>query len=258
MVRWLLNHVKSPILLILAVGLMVGIGVAAEAWQSRRRQEGEPRSNEMVTIAVEFVGLAYAILIGFVIVSLWQDQADSRHAVADEASALNDILTLSRPVPPSERGEVEQAVRDYSLVVVNEEWKRLRTGSDSEGASLAAGKILESITAIDTSSELAASLQSSMIDSFKEFTGLRTRRLAFAHVRLAGELWLLVILSSVVLILLVAAFEGEGKWHMGATVIVAATIGTILFVIVALSYPFSGDVSISSQPFRDLVRAVPS
>lgn len=252
MVRWLLNHLSSSILFVLIVGATVAVGAAAEWAQAHRRRARPPRSNEMLTITVEFVGLAYAILIGFVIVTLWQVQSDARQAVADEASALKDIVELSEATPPAAGIPIRQAVQAYTVEAAGNEWKLLRTGERSERAHEAADAILASIAGVDPSTDLVKSLQASMIDSFKDFRGLRSKRVGFATVELAGELWLLVILASVALVLLVAAFEGDGKWHIGATLIIAATIGTILFVIVTMSYPFSGDVSVSPQPFVDL------
>src|SRR5947208_2856896 len=74
-VRWLLNHLPSPVLAGLIVAAAVGVGALAELWhwRSHQRRPQPVRSNEMLTVAVEFVGVAYAILIGFVIVNLWQD-----------------------------------------------------------------------------------------------------------------------------------------------------------------------------------------
>jgi hypothetical protein len=157
-------------------------------------------------------------------------------------------------MPPGTGTPIVQAIEHYGRETAEQEWPLLRKGARYEGARAAADEILVAIVKVDASSDVIGTLQDSMIDSFKQFRGERTRRVGLANVRLAGELWLLVTLASVVLVLLVAAFEGEGKWHIGATIIIAATIGTILFVIVALSYPFSGDVSISPQPFIDLVR----
>ena len=255
-VRWLLNHVPSWALLVTIVGAAVAIGAVAEWSQARRRGGRPPRPNEMLSVTFEFVGLAYAILIGFVIVSLWQDQADARQAVAHEASALKDIVALSEPMPPSSAQPIKRAVEAYCQEMADGEWKLLRVGEPSAEARAAADGILAAIASIDAPSDLIKTLQTSMIDSYKEFRGLRIERTGLVDVHLARELWLLVILASVVLVLLVAAFEGEGKWHIGATMIVATTIGTILFVIVELSYPFSGQVSVSPEPFVDLVRTL--
>lgn len=254
MVRWLLNHLSSAALMLLTVGSAVTVGLVGEAVQ-RRRRVGPPHSNEMLKVTVEFVGLAYAILIGFVMVSLWQDQADAREVASSEASALHDIVSISRGLPTRDASRVGAAVRGYCDSVVGEEWGRLRDGSASQRTQVAAEGILRAVTAIETTDGLQTTLQSSMVESYKEFTGLRTERLALANVRLAGELWLLVLLASVLMIVLVAAFESEGKWHIGATVVIAATIGMVLFAIIALSYPFSGDVSVSAHPFIDVARS---
>lgn len=256
MVRWILNHVSSPVLLVLVVAVTVAVGVGFARLHARRRAGQPARSDEMLTLTLNFVGVAYAILVGFVIVNLWQDQSSAREAVSAEASALRDIVTISKVLPAPERDRIVASVRSYSDIVIHEEWHLLRTGGKSERARDSGDAILTAITSVDTSSTLSATLQASMIESFKDFRGLRTRRVAFADVHLAAELWLLVVLTSGVIVLLVGAFEGEGKWHLGATVITAGTIGTILFAMLALSYPFSGEVSVSPKPFIDLVRSL--
>ena len=255
MARWLLNHLTSAALFGLSVGATTALGLSVEALHWRRRGRRAGGSDEMLLVTVDFVGLAYAILIGFVMVTLWQDQADAREAVSSEASSLRDIVSVSAGLRGDGNG-VAEAVRDYCDVVVGEEWDLLATGRSSSRAEARAERILPAVTEIEATSDLQRILQSAMIESYREFTERRTERLALANVRLAGELWLLVLLASVIVVVLVAGFESDGKWHVGATLMIAATIGIVLFAIVALSYPFSGDVSVSSDPFATVARSV--
>lgn len=256
MIRALLNHLKSPVLMILIMGSTLVIGLGSEAVLARRRRTRERRSDEMLAVTVEFVGLAYAILAGFVIVSLWQGQAEAREAVSSEASTLQDIVSVGRALPPDDASRIAVAVRSYCRVVVYEEWSLLRQGEPSLRAEASAHAIFSAVTAVEPSGSLATTLQSSLIDSVRDFAAQRNHRLELAGVRLPGELWLLVILATVVLIVLISAFESDGPWHIATTLVIAGMMGMLLFAIVALSYPFSGDVSISAEPFIAVDRSL--
>ncbi|MBW8826305.1 MAG: DUF4239 domain-containing protein [Acidobacteria bacterium] len=256
MLRWLLNHFDSAVLILLTAGVTIGIALGAEAWQRTRMKDRERRSNEMLSMTVEFVGIAYAILIGFVIVSLWETQGAASDTVSNEAAALSDIVTLTRGTDAADAVRIKTAVAEYSSEVAHHEFKLLRTGKASAKADADADAVFSAIVAADSSTPLHQTLQDKQIDSYKEFTALRTRRLQIANDKLAGELWLLVLVSSVALILLVAAFEGEGRWDVFASVVIAGTVGLVLFAMVALSYPFSGQVSVSPEPFIALAQSI--
>jgi hypothetical protein len=256
MIRTLLNNFASPVLMALVVGFTLIVGLGSEAAQRRRGRTPERRSNEMLVLTVEFVGLAYAILVGFVIVSLWQDQAEAREAVSSEASTLQDIVSISRVLPPDDANGIRAAVRSYCQAVVDEEWALLRRGSTSPRAEARAQAIFSAVTAVDSSGPVATTLQSSMIGSVRDFAARRNHRLELADVRLPGELWLLVILATFVLIVLVSGFESDGPSDIRTTLVIAGMMGMLLFAIVALSYPFSGDVSISPEPFVAVARSL--
>ena len=253
LVRTLLNNLTSAGLMVLIVGLAVSLGIVSEALQARRAGRG--RNNEMLHVTVQFVGLAYAILVGFVIVSLWQDQSEAREAVSSEASALQDIVSISRVLPTRDARPVRAAVGSYCRAVVEDEWKLLRTGSSSPMAERRVHEIFDAVTAIQAQVPVVTALQASMVDAVKELTARRIHRLELAEVRLAAELWLLVLLASTIVIVLVSAFEADGGWHTLTTLIVATTVGMLLFAVVALSYPFSGEVSIAADPFADVLRS---
>lgn len=251
----MLNTLPSWGIVVLTVGLSVGIGLGAERWL-RRRDSGETENNEMLSLTFEFVGIAYAILVGFVIVSVWETQQEARESVSVEAATLEDFIVLDHALEPADRSAIEAAVTDYVSLVVDEEFRALKDGRHSEAAEAAADDIFHAVVDAKISSDVQGDLQSSMIDSYKELSDVRTERHQLANSRIAGELWLLVLVSSLAMILLVAAFKGTGRWDLYATTIVSITIGLVVFALVALSYPFSGDVSIDPGPLRDVLHTI--
>ena len=256
MLRWLLNNLNSAFLIIIVTGGAVALAWMLERIQSHRMRGKEPENHEMLGMTVEFVGIAYAILIGFVIVSLWDTQGAANDIVPNEAAALSDIGTLTRGMAPPDGAKVRAEIIDYSETIIDDEFELLREGDFSEKAETDAESLFDSIIGADTSTPLYASMQDKAIDSYKEFSDLRTKRLQIANDKLAGELWLLVLVSSLALILLVAAFQGTGRWDLWASLIIAGTVGLVLFAMVALSYPFSGDVAVTPDAFVEVVRSL--
>jgi hypothetical protein len=256
MVRWLLNNVSTVLLIVLCTGGTIAVGLAAEWFFNRKAHEHTEGDNEMLSITFEFVGIAYAILIGFVIVSLWETQQSAHEAVSTEASALEDLALLDRGLPADDAARVEEAINKYVDVTATVEFPKLKEGREAREAHVASQDIFDTILRAEPTTDLQSTIQGSMVDSYKDFAGERNNRVDLANAKLAGELWMLVLVSSLAMVLLVAAFRSEGRWDRIATTIISATIGLVLFAMVALSYPFSGDVSVDATPFREVTETI--
>lgn len=246
MLRSLINALPNWLLLVAVVGGTVGIGLVAEAILRRRPREGE--NHEMLTLTFEFVGIAYAILVGFVIVSVWETQQSAHAAVGQEAATLEDMVAIERVIEGSGEGLHEALLAYIDATTEHEFGDSLHDGEHAEDAEDAADAVLDEIVAIEPADDIGAELRSSLLGSYTTFRELRTERNALANAHIAGELWLLVLVSSVAMVLLVAAFKGVGRWDLAATIIVSLTVGLVLYALVALSYPFSGDVSVDPSP----------
>jgi hypothetical protein len=254
-VRWLLNTFPDPVIILFTVGGSVALGLGAE-WWLRRRNHGDTENNEMLSLTFEFVGIAYAILVGFVIVSVWETQQDARAAIAAEAATLEDFVVLDHVLEPADRATIEDRVTAYVNVVIGDELAALKDGGHSEDAEAAADDIFHSVVDAKATTDVQTNIQATLIESYKDLSDERTQRHELANSRIAGELWLLVLVSSVAMILLVAAFKGQGRWDIYATTIVSITIGLVLFALVALSYPFSGDVSVDVSPLKGVLHTI--
>src|SRR4051812_18111419 len=128
MVRSLLNTFPSWAIMLLTTGGSLALGMAAEWWLRRRTKNDDTENNEMLALTFEFVGIAYAILVGFVIVSLWETQQDARTSVATEAATLEDFVALDHALAPHDRAAIEAAITDYVHTVTVDEFPRLEHG----------------------------------------------------------------------------------------------------------------------------------
>src|SRR5688500_3757016 len=130
----------------------------------------------MLTLTFEVVGVAYALLVGFVIVSVWETQQAAHVAVGQEAAVLEDMVSIERAIEGSDEA-LHTAILDYVDATVELEFgDALKDGEHAEGAEDAADVILDAIVAIEPARDIDVELQSSLVASYTTFREWRTDR----------------------------------------------------------------------------------
>ena len=123
----------------LAIGLCVlyaGGGVTIV----RKLMQGKVREGHNDTIAPMFAtaGVIYAVLLGFLVVVVWESFDAAKANMQDEATTLTTLYRLTAGMRhPEERVEMRAAIRKYTNDVVDDEWKSLATtGNPRADASI--------------------------------------------------------------------------------------------------------------------------
>src|SRR5438874_3662720 len=123
MARWLLNNNPTPRLALIFVGgamLLAFLGqLGVRRWFGHATR-GE--HNEVAGVMVTVVVAVYGVLLGFVIVSLYESYNDAKRTTQIEAASLEDLLRDSALFSPASHGAIERFAGDYARTVVNEEW----------------------------------------------------------------------------------------------------------------------------------------
>jgi hypothetical protein len=95
----------------------------------RRKQH-----NDVAGFIYAVLGVSYAVLLGLGLIAVWEkwDAADT--LTADEANELAGIFYWAHALPQPEGRHVQELVRSYDRVVVEEEWPLMAQGSSSPKA----------------------------------------------------------------------------------------------------------------------------
>ncbi len=97
-------------------------------WSFRHRRI--PTDESMINY-VQMITIFFGLLIGLVVVSLWQRQDDAARNTVTEANQVRIIADLSRSVNGN-KVTLEDALGDYVQSVIKKEWPMMLTGEQRE------------------------------------------------------------------------------------------------------------------------------
>ena len=90
--------------------------------QRRLRSEVLRRHNDVAGYLFSAVGVLYAVVLGFVVVVVWQKYDSTVDNVQSEVDAAANLYHVVDGYPPGERFAIRHEIASYSQLVMNVEW----------------------------------------------------------------------------------------------------------------------------------------
>jgi hypothetical protein len=207
-------------------------------------------NHEIAGITFGVVGAFYGLFLAFVIVAAWE-RFDLANAKAhEEATALESLYKLGAPFPQPARGLIDNAVRDYTLRVIDEEWPEMiahRYRQESEGAH----KLWQVVLSTKPADDKQQLLLESSIEQLNAISDARSMRLLYYSDNLPPVVWVVISLGCVITIGF-SYFFGSNRFR--PQIVMCGTfsilLGMTILAILDLAHPYQGVMSISSQPFH--------
>ena len=253
MLRGLINDVPIWLLLILVVGAIVGL-VLGLVWLIRRLvpPTREGFDAEVSSQLLGVVAALFGLLLAFIVVIAYQNYGDTQSNVSNEADALAAIVRDSDAFPQPGGARVRTAVGVYVRAVVTDEWPRMHEGKDSAQAAAAVAGMYRAIQGVDPKSARATAFYDDAVQQLSTVLAGRRNRLDDAGGGLPWVIGVLLIVGSIIIVGYTVLVGSRSFWfHAIGAGAVAIVLGLSLVVLLDLTYPFSGDLSVGTAPLRN-------
>ncbi|HEX3688024.1 MAG TPA: DUF4239 domain-containing protein [Gaiellaceae bacterium] len=257
MLRGLINNVPIWLLLIVVVAAIAGV-VVALVWLIRRRVPPvrEGFDAEVSSQLLGVVAALFGLLLAFIVVIAYQNYGDTQSNVSNEADALAAIVRDSDAFPQPDGARVRTAVGVYVRAVVTDEWPRMHQGKDSARAAAAVAGMYRAIQGVDPKSARATAFYDDAVQQLSSVLAGRRDRLDNARGGLPWVIGVLLLVGSIIIVGYTVLVGSRSFWfHAIGSGAVAIVLGLSLVVLLDLTYPFSGDLSVGTAPFRNGVLA---
>jgi hypothetical protein len=196
-------------------------------------------------------GTIYAVMLGFLVVVVWEAYGDAKGNVALEASTLTTMYRMSAGMDPTEQKAVRQHIKEYTEAVVQKEWSiQAKTGGAAPEARAQVVEIYRQFAEMPRATE-ASSINHEFLNQFSVVTAARNKRTLQAGESVPWVLWLGLIGGATIVLLMSAFIYMDVPWpHMVGSGVLALMIGMLLFVTIILAKPFQGALALAPEPFE--------
>ncbi len=253
--QWILINI--PTWVILSVMLIVAIGTSVGGVLLVRRYVAVANLKHHHDIAgpiLSTAGVIYAVLLGFVLIVVWQSYDEAQDNVLSEANAYVDIYRDLAGIPEPYRSNAQEFMKTYVNVIIEDEWPLLAEGKRSLKAQEFGARSWTLIAQFEPTTESQKVFYAEILDKMNYAGELRRQRIADASSGTHPVLWSVLLLGGIITVVLTLFFGSEGLFaQLTMTTLLSVLIVLLLFTILIMDFPFSGDLSIGPEAFQQVL-----
>ena len=239
-----------PGLFAISLFILVSVGglILVQRWVSIEQRK---RHNDVAGFIYAVLGIAYAVLLGLVVVAAWEQFQTARNTAEREADELAEIFWLGHRLPPAEGHRLQELSRSYARVVVDEEWPMLARGESSPRAWDLIDEIRLTVQDLNPDTDAEQVLYDQGLERVHDLADARRDRLVEAREGIPNILWVVLVVGAIVTVGFTYLFGlDDTTTHTLMVALLALVIGLVLFTIGSLEYPFSGDARLGPESFE--------
>jgi hypothetical protein len=250
---WLYD-LSNTVFAAIVIGFFVSIALIGQQLTRRwvkRIPSNDGRYNELINMTIATVGVFFGITLGLISVGAWQNFSDINMNVNQEVSSINVLYRAVSLYPEPSRDLLRTSLREYVHYAIHEEWPSQRKGIVPKGGTDKVTAVQKHLYAFEPVSESMKSVHAETISTFNEMIRQRRTRLQSVTNGLPSTLWLVVIFGSLLNIVIPWFLVYDRQLIQDLTIVVmAATIGLLVFLMAAMDYPFRGEFSVTPESFE--------
>jgi multisubunit Na+/H+ antiporter MnhB subunit len=225
------------------------IGYLASRFTSR---EVRTAHNDRAGFILAVIGVIYAVLLAFVAIGVWErfQQAEARSY--EEAASIATVYRDAGSFPSATR--LRATLRAYVFSVIHHEWPQMSRGERSQVSNALLETADRDVQRLPANGPRLADIQTQMLVAMDTALMDREERLTVDSSGINRIMWFVLIVGAIVTVAFTYLF-GFDQTLMQELMIggLSFLIGLVLFLIIALDYPFRGSIAVSPEAFKQLI-----
>jgi hypothetical protein len=210
--------------------------------------------HEVAGFLVAVIGVMYAVVLGFVVVTVWT-AFDTAQQTADlEAGYVADAFNLARALPEPERTRVKRDLAAYAVQVRDVEFQTMGDGvQDPQAFGRLADAVRTMLAMPPAQGTLGQVLRGqsryeAVVSAIRQVADTRRLRFIEARSKLPRAMYLALILGGLMVLVFVFLFGVEsGAIQLTMTATVAGCIGLLIGLVVEFNAPYSGAIRVTPE-----------
>lgn len=251
-----MNYTLLGILMIGGPALYAALGVLISRKVLHGRvQEGH---NDVCVPIFLNAGVLFAVLLGFMVIAVWESYDAAKVNVATEATAIVPLYRAAGNLTPEAASRIREITREYLHAVIEDEWEKQATsGQASSKARKQIGDLFRTFGDGTISTQTKKDFPmtcNTVMQCISDVTNDRNKRNLQANEEIPPLMWFTILGGALVIVTMSFLIYMERPLpHMIMAGLMGALIGLLLFSCLILSHPFRGPTAITAESFEKIL-----
>lgn len=246
--------------LLWVLGAAAVAGAVAYLVHRFRRADGKADSNDSVGQVFTIVAGLQAVLVVFVLITLFDEVVAVEEGSYREASNVVAVAWAGEALPEPARTTVATLTQNYLDTVATTEWPRMRDSAGVGDTGLAQlDQLRATINGVQATDDWQLDRKTEAANRLWDVYQARQDRLNAARGGISAVVWFALLAGGLMTVLLVLLFGGTRRAvHIVVVSVLAGTMALLLFVTFQLQNPYSGGARIDPTAFESASTRVAS
>jgi Protein of unknown function (DUF4239) len=216
--------------------------------QRRFHSDTLRRHNDVAGYLFSAVGVIYAVVLGFVVVVVWEKYDATVANVETEVAATSDLYRVVGGLPNPLRSQVRSELLAYASAMVHVEWPQMASRVLIPRDTTLLERVGGQVDRFAPQTSGQANAQQLAMSQVERLLDARRQRLQQSAPSVPIVLWIALVAGALAMLLFAYLFGVENRpAQLTMTAVLAGLIALLFVVIAEFDSPFSGSVSISSD-----------
>jgi hypothetical protein len=234
------------VILTMAASLLAILGLN-RLWPSQTRRA----HNELIGWQLTVLGTTYAVIVGFMLYTVWTNFGLADANASAEANSLVNVYHLAEGLPAAQRTDLRKAATTYADVVVNAEWPAMERNEGRFAATAQKEAMWRILMTVKTASPTESTAEDHAITELSHMSEHRRMRELASGSHLPGILWWVLLVGGFLTVISACMFGADNvTLHTLQVAFFSLLIALILIAIADIDQPFRGSVHVSDAAFR--------
>jgi Protein of unknown function (DUF4239) len=215
-----------------------------------RRRKMKLMSNDSIGFIFATVSVMYAVLLGFLVIFVWEAYGTADTTVAHEAAAIAVNARYSESFPEPVRSIVLERLHDYTEQVINVEWPMMAQSEGVDFGSAQAANDLQTMFNVMQQQLPQNAVTANALSNLGTLSQDRALRLQTATT-IPDYFWIVLIGGSIIVTFsgMILEIENAGL-HLVLMALLVSSLAMSLWLIAIINNPYSGGVQVSTNAFQ--------
>lgn len=211
--------------------------------------------NDIAGAIFQTLGVAYTVLLAFMVVVAWQNFDRTSLTAETEANYLVDLMEDSSAFSKDFSMKIRTASEEYAKNVINQEWPMLAEGKESPVAKESLGKISALYASYMPQNVKEEIFLAESVKKLNLLGEMRRIRIFESRQGIPALLWVVLIVGAFATITFTFFFGSDNpRAQMLMTSLLAVIIALILYTVLSLDFPFTGGIKVKPDAFREMLK----